>query len=166
MGTPNWKKIRADYIKGGITYAELAKKHNVPYGTLKNRAQSEKWGKAREEVEEKAGKKATDDIANLKANIDTRSVAILSKLFEELEKVVKNQEVFTVGEIRDAADTLKKLKECGGKSDLDIEEQRERINKLRREAQQIGADEDDDNTGVLMLPNADAPLIDKEESDA
>ncbi|MEE1046725.1 MAG: hypothetical protein U0M60_04805, partial [Clostridia bacterium] len=67
--------------------------------------------------------------------------------------------------LKELATTMKYLKECKGvKSEADMREQEARIAKLQREAQQMSGDEDDDNTGVLMLPEADAPLIDKEES--
>lgn len=53
-------------------------------------------------------------------------------------------------------------KALGLQTSLEDKEQRARIAAL--EAKAGLGDEDDDNTGVLMLPEADAPLIDKEES--
>jgi hypothetical protein len=47
----DWKKIKAEYIKGGISYRKLADKHKVPFGTLTRIAGNEKWG----ELKRKSG---------------------------------------------------------------------------------------------------------------
>ena len=81
----------------------------------------------------------------------------------EEEKVVEVKSIVDRSGLKAIASSLRDIKEIQMlKSELDKQEQEARIKKLEREAQ-IGADEDDDNTGVLMLPEADAPLIDKEE---
>lgn len=50
---PNWKKIRTEYERGGISHRKLAKKHNVSYNTLKDRATREGWTVSRSEVHRK-----------------------------------------------------------------------------------------------------------------
>lgn len=39
----DWNAIREDYIKGGISQRQLAKKYDVSYDTLQDRAEREKW---------------------------------------------------------------------------------------------------------------------------
>lgn len=47
----NWELIKRDFILGrtnaengkSLTLKQLAQKHNIPYGTLKNKASQEKW---------------------------------------------------------------------------------------------------------------------------
>jgi hypothetical protein len=74
-----------------------------------------------------------------------------------------DMDVYNTQNIKNLTSALKDLKEIKGfKSEADMREQEARIKKLVKEAQ-IGADEDDEGTGVLMLPEADAPLIDKED---
>ena len=51
---PNWKKIKAEYIRGGISQQKLADKYGVAYGTLKRRALLENWSASRSESEQKA----------------------------------------------------------------------------------------------------------------
>lgn len=56
MATP-WPKIRAEWLKGGITQKELAEKYGISVKTIQNRAYKEGWkkekGKIREKTEEK-----------------------------------------------------------------------------------------------------------------
>lgn len=40
---PNWDAIRAEYLKGGISYRSLASKHRVNPSTLEKRAKRESW---------------------------------------------------------------------------------------------------------------------------
>jgi hypothetical protein len=52
-----WNKIRAEWLKGGITQKELAAKYGVKLKTIQNRASNEGWknqkGKIREETEDR-----------------------------------------------------------------------------------------------------------------
>ena len=52
-----WGKIRAEWLKGGITQKQLAEKYGVKLKTIQNRASNEGWkkekGKIREETEDK-----------------------------------------------------------------------------------------------------------------
>lgn len=45
MGTekPDWKKIKTEYISGDLSYRDLAKRYNVPFRTLSDRAKKERW---------------------------------------------------------------------------------------------------------------------------
>lgn len=42
-GAPNWDRIKADYLKGGTSYAKLAEKYHVSKRTLEDRARRESW---------------------------------------------------------------------------------------------------------------------------
>ena len=48
-----WAKIKAEWLKGGITHEELAKKYNVNVKTLRNRSFNEGWGKQKGKIREK-----------------------------------------------------------------------------------------------------------------
>ncbi len=67
-GKPNWEQIRTEYITTKITYEKLVKKYSVPYGTLKDRAQREKWFTAKKKTQEKVVKNAVKKIASRKAS--------------------------------------------------------------------------------------------------
>jgi transposase-like protein len=47
---PNWTKIKAEYLKGGVSYRQLAEKHGVSARTIERRASSESWAAACREV--------------------------------------------------------------------------------------------------------------------
>ena len=47
----NWRNIRAEYISGGISYRGIAKKYNIPFGTVRHRAEVENWVIEREKAE-------------------------------------------------------------------------------------------------------------------
>ena len=64
---PNWKKIKAEYIKGGISLRDIAKKYKVPYSTISKRAASEKWSDARQTRGIKMESKLVEKIADQQA---------------------------------------------------------------------------------------------------
>ena len=65
--SPNWKKIKAEYIKGGISLRDIAKKYKVPYSTISKRAASEKWSDARQTRGIKMESKLVEKIADQQA---------------------------------------------------------------------------------------------------
>lgn len=65
---PDWAKIRAEYIGGGISQRKLAKKHGVTYSSLRRRAEADGWAEERRDVERKASAKAAQKTAEEKAS--------------------------------------------------------------------------------------------------
>ena len=59
----NWRKIKAEYIAGGISQRALAEKYNVPTGTLRKRAFVEQWNTKRKVTETKAEQKVSQKTA-------------------------------------------------------------------------------------------------------
>ena len=59
----NWRKIKAEYIAGGISQRALAEKHGVPWGTLRVRANKEKWNSKRRDAEKKTMQKVEQKTA-------------------------------------------------------------------------------------------------------
>ena len=55
--TVDWDKIKAEYLAGNMTYAELAKKYQVSVSTLSKKATSDGWKNGRKKVGEKVAKK-------------------------------------------------------------------------------------------------------------
>lgn len=47
---PNWDRIKAEYLKGGIGYRPLAAKHGVSESTLTKRAIRESWDSERQRI--------------------------------------------------------------------------------------------------------------------
>lgn len=72
----DWQKIKSEYLTSSISYRDLAKKHNVPFRTLSDRAIREGWCNTRNVTRNKtvakavtkAIKKTSDIQANIFAN--------------------------------------------------------------------------------------------------
>ena len=64
----NWRKIKAEYIAGGISQRALAEKYGVSPGHLMNRAAKEKWNDKRKAAESKALEKTEQKTAEIVAD--------------------------------------------------------------------------------------------------
>ena len=90
----NWHKIHAEYVAGGISQRELAKKYKIPWSTLQHRANREKWGEdrrnARAKVAEDAIQTAADSVANnavLVAEIKRKGLETLNRLLDQFAEL-------------------------------------------------------------------------------
>lgn len=90
---PNWKKIKAEYIKGGISQQKLADKYGIGVSTLKRRAKVEGWTNARTECDTKTGLKMIQKISDQQSDImaqmavlhDRAGLAAFKKLLKQFE---------------------------------------------------------------------------------
>ena len=76
-----WARIRAEWLKGGITQKELAEKYEVNLKTLQNRASNEGWKEQKGKIREKTEELLTTRIAGARANK-------LAKLIDAQEDVL------------------------------------------------------------------------------
>ena len=60
----DWNVIKAEYIAGGISQRKLAKKYDIPFPTLRDRAKNEEWAKQRDKVRDRAVTKTIEKTAN------------------------------------------------------------------------------------------------------
>ena len=86
----NWRNIRAEYISGGISYREIAKKYDIPFGTVRHRAQVENWVREREIAEHNVNMmsaqktaEAASDNAVIAADIKKRLLLRLKRIEEK-----------------------------------------------------------------------------------
>ena len=160
----DWHKIKAEYIAGGTSYRKLAEKYGISRSKLQAVATKENWVDLKSQTQAKTESKLVDSISDKESKKATNIIDVADKLVEKIYEML-SADVTNAQSIKSLTSALRDLKEIKGyKSEADMREQEARIAKLQREAQQMSGDEDDDNTGVLMLPEADAPLVDKEES--
>lgn len=177
----DWAAIRKEYIQGGVSYRDLAAKYGVPYRTLAARAKAENWVELRNQANIKAASKIVETVAKENANVDIRINRLANRLIDKLEKAVDELDMKTVtmkntvknGPVRITTEYKKIERESGGpvdragmqqltgvlrdlkaildvRSELDRQEQEARIEALR--AKYGAGNEDDDDTGVIMLP--------------
>lgn len=142
----DWKKLKAEYIAGGISYRKLAEKYDVPRSNIERRAKAEKWSELRRQTEGKATAKMVDAISDKcaqKADEIVDAADALLKKIAELAEIVEEPQ-----SIKQLSSALKDIKDVKGyKSDADMREQEARINKLHREAEK---DDDSKDTSVKI----------------
>lgn len=78
-GTHNWKKIRAEYVRGGISQQKLADKYGVSYATLRRRAEREKWRELKIEREHKVAEKLPEKLADVQADTAAKLLQMQSE---------------------------------------------------------------------------------------
>ena len=96
----SWRKIKAEYIAGGISQRKLAEKYNVPFGTLQKRARLEKWNSKRKLAEDKSVEKVTQKTAEIVADNATLCEQIKTKLLQKLAVLVDQFPEKGAGELR------------------------------------------------------------------
>lgn len=86
----NWRKIKAEYIAGGISQRALAEKYGIAWGTLRRRAFEEKWNAKRKKAETKAEQKVEQKTAEIVADNATLCEQIKTELLKKLALMVQN----------------------------------------------------------------------------
>lgn len=141
----DWKKIKSEYIAGGISYRKLADKHGVPFNTLKTHAVKEGWNELRQQTSQKAATKIVEIESDKQADRMKRLLTVSDKLLTAVEDAVN---AFQVGELlldksalKQLSSTIKDIKEIQNiKTQLDIEEQKARIAILKKQAESDDAE--------------------------
>lgn len=141
----DWKKIKAEYIAGGISYRKLAAKYGVSFSTIRNIAIREKWTDLREQAGNKSVTKLVESIGEqngtYKVSINNVADELLNKIM-----VMLAFEGLNTQSIKHLTSALKDIKDIKGiKSDIDLREQEARINKLRKDAM-----DEEENTSVTV----------------
>ncbi len=80
MAAP-WNKIRAEWLKGGITQKQLAEKYGLSVKTIQNRAYKEGWKKEKGKIREKTEEQLRERIVRAR-------VTHLEKLIEAQENAL------------------------------------------------------------------------------
>ena len=88
MATP-WSRIRAEWLKGGITQKELAKKYGISVKTIQNRAYKEGWKKQKGKIEEKTEEKTRERIVRARVNRLEKLIEANEALLDGLVKMAK-----------------------------------------------------------------------------
>ena len=85
----NWRKIKAEYIAGGISQRALAEKHGIPAGTLRKRAHLEKWNTKRKvtetKAEQKVSQKTAEAIADNAVLLERAKTGLLRRVVDMVE---------------------------------------------------------------------------------
>ena len=101
MNGVNWRKIKAEYIAGGISQRALAEKYGVPMPTLVRHAKKEKWTAKRKAADQKAVKKVSEKTAEIVADNAVLLEKIKTGLLQRLAGMVANFPDTNAAEVRD-----------------------------------------------------------------
>ena len=140
---PDFKKIKAEYIRG-VSYRRLADKYGVSFSTIQKVGAREKWTDLRKLSSRKADERIALSVASQEAKrvsgIETVADMLLQKISEG---VADGTLVVDSQSIRQITASLKDLREIKGyKTELDMQEQMARIEKLRKDVEGDGADKE------------------------
>lgn len=102
----NWRKIKAEYIAGGISQRKIAEKHGIPFGTLQKRARLEKWTAKRKGAEEKAVEKVAQKTAEEVADNAVTLQRIKAKLLKRVESMIDGFPDTNAAEMRERIGTI------------------------------------------------------------
>ena len=131
----SWRKIKAEYIAGGISQRKIAAKYDVPFGTLQKRARVEKWNTKRQKAEdatvEKVTQKTVEEVADNAVMLQKIKAKLLAKLDSmvdaypdanaaEIKHKTKSTEI--IYRMRDIAAVYAALEDKTVKASVDIED--------------------------------------------
>ncbi|MBP0970015.1 MAG: hypothetical protein J5744_07715 [Oscillospiraceae bacterium] len=132
------KKIRAEYVRGNVSYRILAEKYGVSFSSIRRTAEAQKWTDLRKKAAQKANKKVIETVASQEANRADRILVVADKLLALIEKAVDDGSiVVTARGLRDITGALKDLREIKGiRHPLDVEEQTARIKRIIKDTEE------------------------------
>lgn len=143
----DWKKLRAEYIAGGVSYRKLAEKHNVSFHTLRKQAAKENWKALKDETTAKTVTKIIEIESDKQAERMKRLLNVSDMLLDAVEDAVskfKAEELLLDRTaLKSLSGTIKDIKDIQSlKTSLDIEEQKARIAILKKQAEADTVDQE------------------------
>lgn len=135
----DWKRIKAEYIAGGVSLRRLSEKYGVSFSTIQKKSMEEKWSILRKKGRRKAEEKIIEAVVSKEVEKATNIADVADRLLDKITEVLGG--VTTTQDIRHLTSALKDIREIKGvKSEADMREQEARIAKLQKEAQEEAKD--------------------------
>lgn len=132
----DWEKIKAEYITTDISVRDLAQKHGVHYTTIGKKASKEGWQELRQQQTNTTLTKILTAASDQKVDRATKLYNAADELLEKIVAGISSADVVSATAAKNYSDALRNLKEVHMiRSAEDIEEQKARIEKLRKEAE-------------------------------
>jgi hypothetical protein len=137
----DYPTIEAEYMTSNVSINELARKHNVPKGTLQRHARVNGWVAKREQKQTDSVEKSIKAVDEWTERIRTVAMSKLEAAWNSLEPDDRQGLKYMTGATKD-------LKDLGFiHNSLDREEQIARIEKLRKDVET----EDKDTTITVLI---------------
>ena len=128
----DWKRIKAQYIAGGVSLRELSEKYGVSFSTIQKRSMEEKWSELRKIQGRKTEEKLIEAVSEIETKKAVDIIDVADKLLEKASELMEMP--LTTQSFKQLTSALKDLKEIKGyKSEADMREQEARIKKLEQE---------------------------------
>ena len=120
----DWIAVKNEYINGNDGYRKLAEKYGIPFGTLRARAQKEKWPKLREKQRHRIGtktaQKTAEAIARQEANRVARIHAASDELLLRIEQAIQELDQAQVSHKKKTKTVEYKDKRAAGKPTKEV----------------------------------------------
>lgn len=122
--TVDWIAVKNEYINGTGSYRKLAEKYGIPFGTLRARAQKEKWPKLREKqqhrISTKTAQKTAEIIAKQEAGRVARIHAASDELLTRIEQAIRELDQAQVSHKKKTKTVEYKDKRAAGKPTKEV----------------------------------------------
>lgn len=152
----DWQKIKTEYITTDTSYRKLAQKYGVHYNAIANRSKQEGWISQRNQHCDKTMTKTLDAISDKQVDRAANLISVADKLLAKVNSLFEDDAgvLIDTQSLKHISGVLKDIKDIQMiRSDADMREQEARIEKLRADAQQRNNEDDDDETGVILMPS-------------
>ena len=145
----DWQDIKTEYITTKTSFRKLADKHGLNKDTIWKKAKEEGWDDLRRQHIDNVQTKILDADTEQKVDRAVRLMTVADKLLAKVEEWVEMGEPISANSIKNLSDAIKNIKEVQMiRTEEDVEEQKARIAKLRKEAEK---EENNDNTIVIQF---------------
>lgn len=130
----DWERIKTEYVTTAVSYRELAKKYDIPLATIGKRGKKEQWTKKKEQHIDRAETMVLQAVERRKASSAGKIYDVSIKLLDKIAETA-DTDGLCAKDLRSLTAALKDLREIQGiRTPEELEEQRARIEKLKREA--------------------------------
>lgn len=163
----DWNEAKSDYVTDtNITYEQIAQKYGVSLTAVAAHSKKEGWREERENLLQKTYKKTIMSVANKRAQRTRRLNTAADKVLKYVEAVMRSvldgEISITTKELREITGALKDIKDIQDiRSDVSLREHEARVKALeaRAAAEAAMLETDEDDTGVIVLSDVDAPEV-------
>lgn len=120
--TTDWAKLRAEYVNGSISLADLAKKYSVKISTLKKHSAEEKWSEERQKKRKSKADKVVNKLHDKDVNQTVKEIErccnAAGKLIDKINKAINQVDKSYYVSFDDKTITSKETKGEDGETDI------------------------------------------------
>lgn len=150
----DWEKMKAEYMAGGISYRQLSQKYGVPLRTIAARAKKANWQQDRQRVYNEAATNVANSIIESKSEADLTVYEVGLELLEmtrDSMRATADGRFISPNAAMQYASAIRSIKAVLDRpSEMDLEEQRARIEKLRQETARASDSEKNEPVQVVF----------------